>query len=72
MTVGDVQVPVTRRDIESKLREIRGEVDTAATAARPVGLAVAAATAAAVLAAAYLLGRRRGRRKSTWLEIRRV
>ena len=72
MTVTEVPSPVTRRDIEAKLREIRGEVDTAATAAKPVGLAVAAAAAVAVLAAAYLLGRRRGRRKSTWVEIRRV
>ena len=68
----DVHMPVTRRDIESKLREIRGEVDTAATAAKPVGLAVVAAAAVAVLAAAYLLGKRRGRRRSTWVEIRRV
>ena len=71
MTVSEIQ-PVTRRDIESKLREIRGEVDTAASAVKPVGLAVVAAAAVAVLAAAYLLGKRRGRRKSTWVEIRRV
>lgn len=64
--------PVSRTDIEQKLREIRGEVDTAKTAAKPAGMAVAALAVVAIIGVAYLLGRRKGRKKSTLVEIRRV
>lgn len=63
---------VTRGDIEAKLRDLRGEVDTAATAARPTGAVVIAVAAVAVIAVAYMLGRRKGRKKSAVIEIRRV
>jgi hypothetical protein len=63
---------ITRDDLEAKLREVRGEVDAAAGAAKPVGLAVAAVGVVAVVAVAYLLGRRRGRKRRTVVEIRRV
>ena len=63
---------VTRADIEGKLRQIRGEVEDATGAAQPY-LAVAAAVAAvALLGAAYVLGRRRGTKLSTVVEVRRV
>ena len=64
--------PVKRSDIEAKLREIKGEVDTTATAAKPAAMAVAAVAVVALLGAAYLLGRRKGKKKSTVVEIRRV
>lgn len=63
---------VTRADIEAKLRDLRGEVDTAAAAAKPAGAAVLAVAAVAVVAIAYFLGRRKGRKKSAVIEIRRV
>lgn len=63
---------ISRDDIEAKLREIRGEVDSTATAAKPTVLAVAAVAVVAVVGVAYLLGRRKGRLKSTVVEIRRV
>ena len=63
---------VSRNDIEQKLREIRGEVDTTATAAKPAAMAVAGVAAVLVLGAVYLLGRRKGKKKSTVVEIRRV
>ncbi len=63
---------VTRADIEAKLRDMRGEVDKTAEAARTPILAVAGGIAAAVVILAFLLGKRRGRRKSTVVEIRRV
>ncbi len=63
---------VDRSDIEAKLREIRGQVDTTATAAKPVAMIVAGVAAVAVLGAVYFLGRRKGKRKSTVVEIRRV
>lgn len=63
---------ITRADIEAKLRDMRGEVDKTADAARTPILAVAGAVAGAVVLVAFLLGKRRGRRKSTVVEIRRV
>ncbi len=63
---------VNRADIEAKLREIRGEVDTTATAAKPTAMTIAVVAAVALLGAAYLLGRRKGKKRSTVVEIRRV
>jgi hypothetical protein len=64
--------PVTRADIEAKLREIRGEVDTTATEAKSYAMTVGIVAAVVLIGGAYLLGRRRGRRRSTVVEIRRV
>jgi hypothetical protein len=63
---------ITRGDIEAKLRQMRGEVDKTAEAAKVPIMAVAGGVAAAVVVLAFLLGKRRGRRKSTVVEIRRV
>jgi hypothetical protein len=63
---------ISRTDIENKLREIRGDVDTATESAKGVGLVVAVAVVAVVVGIAFLSGRRRGRRQSTFVEIRRV
>ncbi len=67
-----VQGRITRADIEAKLREMRGEVKETTDAARTPILAIAGGVAAAVVVIAFLLGKRRGRRKSTVVEIRRV
>ena len=64
--------PIRRSDIESKLREIRGEVDSTADAAKLPVMAVAGVAVVLVIGAAYLLGRRKGKKKSTVVEIRRV
>jgi hypothetical protein len=64
--------PVDRAAIEAKLRELRGEVDSTATAAKPTMIAVAGVAVVVLLGAAYLLGRRKGKKKSTVVEIRRV
>ena len=63
---------ITRADIEGKLRQIRGDVEHTAEAAKAPIMAIAGAAAAAVVVLAYLLGKRRGRRRSTVVEIRRV
>lgn len=67
-----IEGTVSRSDIEAKLQEIKGEVDDTAQAAKPVGLAVGVAAAVAVVAVVYLLGRRKGKKKTTVVEIRRV
>ena len=64
--------PVSRADIEAKLAEIRGVTDDTtevAEEAAKTGLVVAGV---AVVVVAFLLGRRRGRKKSTIVEVRRV
>jgi hypothetical protein len=63
---------VTPADIEAKLRQLRGEIESSTAGAKDVGVMVAAAAVGAVSLLAYLLGWRRGRRKSTVVEIRRV
>jgi len=63
---------ITRSDIEAKLRDMRGEVDKTAEAAKAPLTAIAGAAAVAVVLLSFLLGKRRGRRKSTVVEIRRV
>ena len=63
---------VSRDDIESKLREIRGEVDSVGQASRSYVVAAGAVAAVTVLALVYVLGRRKGRKKTTVVEVRRV
>jgi len=63
---------ITRADIESKLRDMRGEVDKTTEAAKAPLAAIAGAVGLAVVVLSFLLGKRRGRRKSTVVEIRRV
>jgi hypothetical protein len=63
---------VSRDDIEAKLRELKGEVDDTTEKAKPIGLAAAAVAAVLVVGVVYLLGKRRGTKLSTVVEIRRV
>jgi hypothetical protein len=63
---------ISRDDIESKLRELKGEVDETTEKAKPIGLAAAAVAAVLVVGVVYLLGKRRGTKLSTVVEIRRV
>jgi hypothetical protein len=64
--------PVTRTDLESKLRELKGEVSGTAQSAKSTALAVGAAVAVGVIAVAFLMGRRRGKKRTTVVEVRRV
>jgi hypothetical protein len=59
-------------DIEDQLRSIGGSAQEMVGVSKAGAGAAAAAGAALVVAAAYLHGRRRGRRRATVLEIRRV
>jgi hypothetical protein len=58
-------------DIREKLEEIRGEVNETTDSVRPYLTYAAVAGVVVVIAVAFLAGRRRGRRKSTWVEIKR-
>jgi len=63
---------ITRDQIEAKFREVTGgvtdEVEGVKSQAMAVGMAVVLLTVAVV----YLVGRRRGRRRSTIVEVRRI
>jgi pyruvate/2-oxoglutarate dehydrogenase complex dihydrolipoamide acyltransferase (E2) component len=59
-------------DIQAKLEEIRGDTTETAARAKPAIIAGAVAGAVVLVGIAFLLGRRRGRRKSTWVEVRRL
>ena len=72
MSLPASQGPVTRADIEAKLREIRGEVDATADTAKSYALIAGVVGAVALVGVAYLIGRRRGRKKNTVVEVRRV
>jgi predicted xylose isomerase-like sugar epimerase len=69
-TVADKKI--TRDDIEAKLRELQGEVTERTEAAKVPAIAIAVGVAVVTIAAAYLLGRRKGKRRQTILEIRRI
>lgn len=64
--------PITRDDIESKLRQIQGSTQVGADAARGAGVAGGVVGGALLAAAAYLFGRRRGRKRRTIVEIKRI
>ena len=63
---------ITRDDIESKFRELQGDATETVDDAKGVAVTAAIAVGVIVVAAVFILGRRRGRRKSTIVEIRRL
>jgi len=68
----DVKGPITGADIESKLREIKDDFETTTGAARPYLAAAVTVAAVVVVGLAYVLGRRKGTKTSTVVEVRRV
>ena len=62
---------ITRDDIESKFRQLTSDVDDRADAARGTAVAVGAVVAAAIVLGVFLLGRSRGKKKTTVIEVRR-
>ena len=64
--------PISRADIEAKLNEIKGGAESTANAAKPAVAAVAVVAVVAIVGVAFLLGRRKGKKRSTVVEIRRV
>ncbi|MCU1454590.1 MAG: hypothetical protein JWN46_2736 [Acidimicrobiales bacterium] len=62
---------ITKDDIEGKLRELAGDVNEQAEAAKGVAITVGAVVAAAVVVGIFLLGKSRGKKKTTMIEVRR-
>lgn len=63
---------ITPEHLEAKFRELREEGEETAETAKSYVLAGAAAVGVAIFAVAFLAGRRRGKKKSTVVEIRRI
>jgi hypothetical protein len=64
--------PITKSDIEKKLAEIGGEVDDQVANTRQLAITAGAVVVALVIAGVFLLGRRKGKKLTTIVEIRRV
>ena len=62
---------ITREDIEAKARELVGVVDETKGSVQDKAM-LGAVAATVVVAAAFLLGRRRGSRNKTMVEVYRV
>jgi hypothetical protein len=54
------------------MRELQGEVDNTATSAKEYAMVAGAVAVVVVVSVAFLLGRRRGKKKSTVVEVRRL
>lgn len=63
---------ITREDIETKLRQLKGDTEETVEAHKTNGIIVAVIAGVAVIALAYFFGRRRGKKKSAFVEIRRL
>lgn len=63
--------PITRDHIEAKFRDIQREVEGVEVETRNYAAMAVAAVAVGVVMVAFALGRRRGRRRRTIVEIRR-
>ena len=63
---------ITRDDLEAKLRELKDDVDETAESAKSYAAAAAVAVGLLIFAVAFAAGKKRGRRKSTVVEIRRI
>jgi len=64
--------PIGRGDIERKLRELQGGVTDTKEAATTTLITVGAVVAVGVIAVAFLLGRRKGKKRTTVVEVRRI
>lgn len=63
--------PITRADLEAKFRQLRGST-TATQTQRNVGLTAVIVVGVALVLGAYLLGRLRGRKRRTIVEVVRA
>jgi hypothetical protein len=72
MSAVDVKRPITRSDLEGKLRQLQGGVNETRDSMLATAVTVGAVVAVGVVAVAFLFGRRRGRKRTTVVEVRRI
>jgi hypothetical protein len=63
---------ITKQDIEAKFREIKGDIEETAESARGMAITVGAVVAVALVLGVFVLGKRRGKKKTTFIEVRRI
>lgn len=63
---------ITPADLEAKMREFQGEAEESVDTVKSYAIAAAAAMGVVVFVLAFGLGRTRGKKKSTVVEIRRI
>ena len=63
---------ISREDIESKFRELQGEVDEVTDDVRSWAATAAAIAVVLAVLLAFFLGRTRGKRTRTYVEVRRL
>ena len=66
------QRKVRPEDLEAKFRELKGDAEQKANNAKSKAIAVGVGVVVAVVVVSFLLGKRRGKKKSTFIEVRRV
>jgi 1-aminocyclopropane-1-carboxylate deaminase/D-cysteine desulfhydrase-like pyridoxal-dependent ACC family enzyme len=66
------RTPIDRDDLEAKLRELQGGVEETTESAKTTLLTVGAIVAVGVIAIAFLAGRRKGKKRTTVVEVRRI
>ena len=64
--------PIRRHDLEAKLRELQGGVTETRESAANTLLTVGAIVLVGVVAVAFLMGRRKGKKRTTVVEVRRI
>lgn len=69
---GVAKPKVTRADLEAKLTEIDAELSETGEAVKPTALAIGIGAVVVILILAFLVGRRKGERRSTIVEVRRL
>jgi hypothetical protein len=63
---------ITKDDIEAKFREIKGDIDETAESARGMAITVGSVIAVVVALGVFMLGKRRGKKQTTFIEVRRL
>jgi hypothetical protein len=63
---------IRRSDLEAKMRELQGEVTETRESATSTLLTVGAVVVVGVVAVAFLWGRRKGKKRTTVVEVRRI
>ena len=63
---------ITRADIEAKIGELQGDVEATGEEAKGLGMILVGVAVVVVIGVAFLIGKRRGKRQTTTIEIWRV
>jgi hypothetical protein len=77
MTTGSTETrpgvdrPITRADLEAKFSQLRGSTETTQTQ-RNIGLTAVIVAGVLLVVGAYFVGRLRGKKRRTIVEVRRI